>query len=195
MQIIKKIHIYAGLLCFTQLLVYGVAGLVASSAASRERSPHTQSIRYVPFETGPSLTDRQVAAIVYRKLALPMTTPIRPEAVRRTPENQLQLDFYHVNGIYRVVVLENEKKLRIEEMRRGLPVFLEQIHTVNLGEPHLSTVLRLWAIWNEVAMVGLLLFSLSGLYLWLSSRPQLVWSYATLLGSTLVLAGLWWSFR
>ena len=48
--------------------------------------------------------------------------------LRRTPENHLLLDFYNVNGIYRVIVLEQEKRLRVEEIRNSIWLFLEDIH-------------------------------------------------------------------
>ncbi len=38
-------------------------------------------------------------------------------ALRRTPENDLLLDFYNVNEIRRVVVPEDQRMLRIENMR------------------------------------------------------------------------------
>src|SRR5690349_18909193 len=108
MNLIRKIHIYAGLLCFTQLIVFGIAGMVASVQPSLERPKIPLSVRYVPFSVDGSRNDRQVANDVYRTLALPQTRPMPDWFLRRTTDNHLLLDFYHINGIYRVIVLEGE---------------------------------------------------------------------------------------
>ena len=75
-NLVLKLHIYAGLLTFAQLMLYGVAGLVASAqtAAERPKIPHT--IRHIPFTIAASATDQQVADDVYRTLRLPLTRPM-----------------------------------------------------------------------------------------------------------------------
>jgi hypothetical protein len=54
----------------------------------------------VPFTAQPSATDKQVADAVYRTLQLPLTRPMPDWFLRRTPENDLLLDFYNINGIW-----------------------------------------------------------------------------------------------
>ena len=115
-RLIRKVHIYAGLLTFSQLLIYGIAGIVATLQPSRERPKEAVSTRYVPFTVPAAATDKQVAAQIYQQLNLPLTRPIPDWFLRRTPDNHLLLDFYNINGIYRVVVLENEGRLRIENI-------------------------------------------------------------------------------
>src|SRR3954466_13344129 len=105
-NLLVKLHIYAGLLTFTQLAVYGAAGLVASVQHGAERPKAAHAIRYVPFTVVPSSTDQQVADAVYETLKLPLSRRMPGWFLRRTPENDLLLDFYNINGIWRVVVLE-----------------------------------------------------------------------------------------
>jgi len=73
--IVIKLHIYAGLLTFAQLMIYGAAGLVAT-VQDGPRPKLVSSARYVPFTPSPSTTDKQVADEVYRALALPLTRPM-----------------------------------------------------------------------------------------------------------------------
>ena len=194
-NLVLKLHIYAGLLTFAQLMLYGIAGLVATAqtAAERPKVPHT--IRYVPFRVTPSTTDKQVADDVYRTLQLPLTRPMPGWFLRRTPENDLLLDFYNINGIWRVVVLERENRLRIEEIRNGLGIYLGDAHAATTGDDEAPPLVRAWAFYNEFAMWCLLAFCGSGVYLWLTAQARSWWAWASLATGTVSFAVLWMAFR
>lgn len=172
---IKKLHIYFGLLSFSQLMVYGIAGLTASLRPALERPKLVRSVRFESFIPQPLSTDRQVADQVYRRLNLPLSRPMPDWFLKRTPRNDLQLDFYTINGIFRVIVLEQEQRLKIEEIRNNTWLFLEDLHAGTARESEIR-VLRIWGIYNEFAMFSLIGLSVSGVFLWLSSRPRLRWA-------------------
>jgi hypothetical protein len=194
-NLVLKLHIYAGLLTFSQLMVYGFAGLAATvqTAAERPKAPHT--IRHTAFTPPPSASDKQVADVVYRELKLPLTRPMPLFAIKRNAANDLQLDFYNINGIYRVVVLERENRLRIEEIRNRLAIFLGDMHAITINDPEAPRLLRVWAFYNEVAMWCLLAFVVSGSYLWLSAQVRSWWAWGSLAAGTAGFAALWMSFR
>jgi len=193
--LIRKIHIYAGLLTFAQLMIYGIAGVVAAVYPGGERPKAPQSVRYVPFAIPPSSTDKEVAALVYKTLDLPMARPVPDWYLRHTAENHLLLDFYNVNGIRRVVVMEKEGRLRVEEIHNSLWLFLEDIHAATPGDEGAPRLVHLWACWNELAMWTLLSFSVSGLWLWLAARALYVWAWALLAAGIGAIAVLWSVFR
>ena len=194
-NLIIKLHIYAGLLTFTQIAIYGIAGLVASAqaAAERPKAPHT--IRHVPFTAPSAASDKEVADAVYRELKLPLTRPMPLFAIKRDAANDLQLDFYNINGIYRVVVLERENRLRIEEIRNSLAIFLEDMHAITIGDRQAPRLIRTWAFYNEFAMWCLLAFVASGVYLWLSAQARTWWAWGSLATGTAAFAALWMAFR
>ena len=65
MQIlIRRIHIYTGLLTFAHLMLYGIAGLVATMQPGPERPKNAGSVRYVPVTMPSSATDKEVARLV-----------------------------------------------------------------------------------------------------------------------------------
>jgi hypothetical protein len=161
-RVVRKVHIYAGLLTFAQLIVYGIAGLAATVQPSLERPKAPRSIRYLPFALPPSTTDKQVADLVYRTVQPALARPIPGWFLRRTPDRHLLLDFYNINGIVRVVVLEDEGKVRIEDIRNSAGLFLEDIHAATPGDGEPPGLVRAWAVWNEVAMWSLLGFCVSG---------------------------------
>lgn len=193
-SLVRKIHIYAGLFVFTQFLVFGIAGVVATLQPSLERPKAPASTRYVPFEIQPGESDKSVAARVYESIRPAMSRPMPDWALRRTG-GQLILDFYNINGIFRVSVLEDERRLKIDNIRNSTALFLEDIHAATLGEFSPPGLIQAWAVWNMAAMWALLLFTLSGAYLWLATRPQLRWAWMTLAGSTLVFGTFWVVFR
>ena len=192
---IKRIHIYLGLLSFSHLIVYGIAGLTATVHSGLERPKQPLSARYQPFTAGANLTDKQVANLVYQQLQLPFTRPMPDWYLRRTPSNDLLLDFLNINGIYRVTVLEKEQRLRIEEIRNSVWLFLEDIHTGTVNGAVNMRLLRLWGFYNQFAMWSLIAMALSGAYLWLSSRPELRWAQACLITAAVASAVLYYWIR
>jgi hypothetical protein len=194
-NLVLKLHIYAGLLTFSQLALYGAAGLVASAQQGAERPKVAHAIRYVPFTVVPSSTDQQVADAVYETLNLPLSRRMPSWFLRRTAEKDLLLDFYNINGIWRVVVLEREGQLRIEEIRNSAGLFLADVHAITPGDAEAPPLIRAWAFYNEFAMWCLLAFCFSGVYLWLSAPTRSRWAWISLGSGTLTFAALWIAFR
>lgn len=187
--LIRKLHIYAGLLVFSQLLVYGIAGLVATAQPSLERSKVPYLIENVPFESRQGEAEKAVAARVFGALKPAMAHPVPDWFLQHTPDGHLQLDFYNVNGILRVIVLD--RQLRVEHIRNGLGLFLEDIHAATVSGDQPSGLQWAWAAWNELGIWALLGFCVSGLYLWLATRPSWIWGWAMLAMSAGVFAAFW----
>jgi hypothetical protein len=194
-NLVIKLHIYAGLLTFVQLVIYGIAGLVASAQHAATRPQVVQETRFVPFTVPASSTDKQVADAVYRRLDLPLTRPMPDWFLRRTPEHDLLLDFYNINGIWRVVVLERENRLRVDRIRNSTWLFLGDVHAATTGDAEAPRLVRLWALYNEFAMWCLLAFCVSGFYLWLSAQARSWWAWTCLATGTVAFVMLWRTFR
>jgi uncharacterized iron-regulated membrane protein len=178
--LVRRLHIYAGLLTFAQLTLYGIAGLVASVQPGLERPKQVRAVRYEPFDAEPGATDKEVARAVWQALQLPLTRPMPDWFLQHTADGDLQLDFYNVNGIYRVVVLEKEKRLRIESIRNALGLFLSDMHAATTGDREAPQFARVWAVYNEAGMWCLLGFCVSGVYLWLITRWRDPWAWVSL---------------
>ena len=169
---VRRLHMYAGLLTFTALLVYGISGLDATFArAPAQRQQNALEPRFEPFTVPAGITDKQVADLVYEHLKLPLSNPVPPFAVRRNAENNLAFDFYTVNGRTRVTVLEKENRLRIEPVRVGFFRFVNNLHGTTVGAPSPDWRVSAWKYYNEVAVWSLSWMVLSGIYLWLATRP------------------------
>jgi len=193
LNLIRRLHILAGLLVFSQFVVFGLAGLVASLQPTLERPKIPQSTQNIPFTRLPAETDKQVATRVYQQLKPAMSRPVPDWAIRKNPEGHLLLDFYSINGIVRVAV--EPTQLHVENIRNSTSLFLEDIHAATLNDTGASPLVRLWAYWNELGIWALLFFAITGTLLWIATRARDRWPWALLAASTVIFIAFWGVFR
>lgn len=170
---VRTIHTYLGLLNFTNFMVYGIAGLIVTLAPHDEK-PRAAEVRFLSFTPPAAASDKAVADSVYALLRIPLTGPVPEWALQHDDQQHLLLNFYSLNGMTAVTVLPDQQRLRIEPHPSSLGRFLDGLHTVTPNEGTTRDArLGLWAYYNAFAMWSLLAMALSGLYLWLSTRPRL----------------------
>ena len=161
---------YIGLLNFSNLMVFGIAGLAATFQGGPQRDSASEPPRYESFTPPEGATDRQIADLVFARFRIPFAGPIPNWALHRDAAGNLPLEFWTVNGQRRLLYLPKEKRLRIEIVHKNLAFFLDDMHTVtDLKQPDWR--MRIWAWYNQFAIWSLLAMAVSGVYLWLASRP------------------------
>ena len=194
--LIKKIHMYVGLLNFTILLVFGITGLNATFQRSPATRPKVEpSVKIEDYTPPANATDKQVADHIQQTRISGFAHPIPDWFLRRDKQNNLQLDFYSPNGMRRVIVLEKENKIRIENNPVGFWEFISRMHATTIRANAVDWHMRLWTYYTEFSIWSLIAMALSGIYLWLASRPSYKWalvSFAIGSGSFLI---LWWLTR
>lgn len=170
MWLLKRVHAYAGLLTFVNLVVYGVVGL--SVTFLRESGPSAAVVSYQNFSMESNLTDRQVAERVRSQLNLTLATLLNNAAIEHDLANNLCLDFHDVNGSHRVTVLENQGRLRVETIRNSFGIYLDALHGRTASFHASDWRMQLWADYNEFAMWCLLALIASGFAMFLAARAQ-----------------------
>lgn len=187
---------YAGLFTFTALMVYGLSGLMDSAlpAWSERQSPPTTE-QYVRFEAPSNLSDKEVADLVYAYLDMPLTGPAADYSIGRDKDQNLTVSFYTVNGVRTVTVLEETRQLKIVRAQVGMVSFVTGMHGSRMmyASPRFLTVA--WAIYNEAGLWSLGFMALSGLTLWLSTRPRFVWAQIAFVAGNGTFALLYWLLR
>ena len=170
-KLIQRIHMYLGLLAWSSLLVFGVAGLTGSFRDVLRGSRGEQTLRFENCAIPPNLSDKEVVKVVWNVLALPLTAPESMFGLRRDQDNNLTFTFYFENGISNITILEKEDRVRIETYRNNLWEYFDNLHqtTVNAAIPDWR--IRLWTYYNEFAIWTLMAMTLSGSCLWFMSRP------------------------
>jgi len=189
MTLVRKLHAYAALATFVNLMVFGVVGLWAAFAS--RGAPPAPVVHEARFTAAGNLTDRQVAEQVCTLLHLSLATPIQSAAIQHDDSGRLVLDFYHANGRDRVTVLESQARLRIETTRNSLWRYLDILHmttgTFRSGDWRMT----LWADYNECALWSLGTMLVTGVVLGASRRSRTAWT-ALAAGAVALAAMLVW---
>ena len=186
---------YTGLVNFTVLFVFGVTGLLGTLATRpfqwNRPAPVTD---YVDFTPPPGLTDKELADRVYERVKLPMTGPV-PPVVRRNRDHDVEITFYTPNGSRQVTVLEKESRVRVVKQGLNAFQFLSTLHETTIRNASNDLRVRMWAWYNEAAIWSLTLMAVSGVFLWLATRPRYRWAQAAFATGTGLFVALWIALR
>ena len=189
---IKKIHIYLGLVNFTILLIFGVVGLSASFLPPpSERERPKPEVRNVDYKAPVDLSDRALADHAYEALKIPLTQPAPDWSLRRDRQNHLRFRLPTAAKVHDIVVFENESRLRVTTTTLDTYDVLFRMHELTLNHATPDWRTQLWALYIEVSIWSLILMAISGIYLWLTSRPKLRWAQLSFAAGIISFIALW----
>jgi hypothetical protein len=191
----RRLHNYAGLLTFTALIVWGVTGIHAVFLPSPGNwVPEKVSESWeVLYEAPGNLDDKALSLAAFAASGIKMSSP--PPQHRRDENNNLSFSVYTPSGRRDLTYLEAERKIRVEVRQNDLFGFLSSMHagSSRRGPPGFSA--RVWGYYNEFANWSFGFMTLTGLYLWLATRPRLMWAWITCGIAVTVCAALWMMTR
>jgi hypothetical protein len=187
---IRRIHSWLGLLNFSLLAIFGIAGLVVTleipDIFHQARGP---SVEFRDFSAPGSASDREVGQLLARLLAPEHAGA--PE-VSRNDSNQLVADFYNVNGLVRATLLPGEQRVQVETFRTNVWHFLDNAHTTTIADGTSDPVVRAWAWYIEFAIWSLIALAASGLWLGIGTRWRYRWTPVSLAAGGILFAALYW---
>jgi hypothetical protein len=186
MNWIKKIHMYAGLLNFTILCIFGLAGLVVTAEAPDIFQPGNKSVvSALPFTAPPSASDKEVGTLIAARYR-----PAKAGApnVRRNAQHQLVADFYSVNGLVRMTLVEGAGQLQVETRRNSIWRFFDNAHATTLQESVTHWAPNAWAWYIEISIWSLILMAVTGTWLGLTTRWNFWWTKASFAAGTVAFA-------
>jgi hypothetical protein len=193
---IKRIHMYVGLLNFTILVIFGIIGITATVLPPpNERPKPPSSARVINYQAPGGLDDRGLADHVHAALAIPLTGRAPDWDIQRDAENNLRIRFHTPAARFETTLLEAENKLRIEEQPFDTWQFLFHLHEITPSWAHPDIRTQLWAYYVEFSIWSLILMALSGVYLWLASRPSHRWAQVSLATGTAIFLAFYWVIR
>jgi len=85
--------------------------------------------------------------------------------------------------------------VRIAQRRNSLFDFLSSMHTAHSGRGPSATPARLWGWYNELSTWAFLFMTVSGIYLWLATRPGLGWARLSAAATVALSVALWLATR
>ena len=191
----KKIHMWAGLLTFTAFVVWGITGIYAIflPAPGEYQPADVAEETQFPFEAPGNLDDKELAKRIFDAADLKMAGG--HYNVHRDDDQHLKFFVFTSNGRRDVTYLERQRRVRVEFRNNNLGGFLSSMHTAHSrrGAPDRSA--RLWGYYNELSTWALLLMSVSGLYMWIATRPGLPWAQICAGGAAMLCVILWVAVR
>ncbi len=187
---IKKIHMYTGLLNFTILCVFGLAGIVVTAEAPDIFHAGTLPVvATLPFIAPASASDQQVGEMIRQQL---QPSHAGKANLSRDAKHRLVADFYSVNGLVRATLLEGESRVQVETRRNSIWRFIDNAHATTIQESASDWSTGAWAWYIELSIWSLMVMALSGLWLGLTTRWPFWWTKASLLAGTVSFAIFYW---
>jgi hypothetical protein len=113
----------------------------------------------------------------------------------RDENNNLFFSVYTPSGRRDLTYLEAERKIRVEVRQNDVVGFLSAMHagSSRRGPPDFSA--RVWGYYNEFANWAFGFMTLTGMYLWLATRPRLMWAWITCGAAAVLCTALWIATR
>ncbi len=192
---VKKIHMYSGLLTFTAFVVWGVTGIHALFLPSPGQftPPPITSVKEIPFQAAGSLDDRKMAEAIYQAANIPLAGG--RYNVHRDEESNLAFNVFTINGGREVTFVENKGIVKIAHRANSVWSYLSSMHTANSRRHRLTPAAIAWGYFNEFANWAFLFMTVSGVYMWIATRPGLRWAQLSLAAVTVLTLGLWMAIR
>ncbi|MDA0203831.1 MAG: PepSY domain-containing protein [Acidobacteria bacterium] len=186
----KKLHTYAGLLTFTAFVVWGVIGVAGAFAPGpgNYQPPDISSVQDTPLTAPANLDDKALARYVFDNIYIPLRGG--HYNIRRDESGNLAFYVFTASGRRDVTYLEDQGISRMEIRQNSIIGFLSTMHTAFSRRGPTTRAARLWGFYNEFAAWAFFFMTVSGIYLWLDTRPGMRWAQliaASSLGFSVVL--------
>jgi len=69
--------------------------------------------------------------------------------------------------------------------------YLSSMHTAHSRRHRMTASVRAWGYFNEFSTWAFLFMTLSGLYMWIATRPGMLWAQVSLGGAAALMLALW----
>lgn len=190
---LRWLHVMVGLQATAALLVYALSGLAATSHARPDAEPDAREVRTSRFEPRAGESDVARALRLHDELAIPLTLPPPDWVVKRDAAGAITWRVYTPNGMHHVFA-HDDGTLRVELEPFDLGKFLLNLHayTVSGLDAKHDPRLVLWSIYNHLGMLTLGGLVLSGVAIWLVTRPRAVLPLAGLVAGSASCAWIVW---
>jgi hypothetical protein len=187
-NVIRKIHLYSGLVILVFLMMYFVSGYVmihrpwfGGQSGKPLADVRTESLAGY---TGPREPE-QLAAYVVERFQLRGRANVPPPA--RQPQKSIRFNVVRPGTIQQVDIPRDGDALTITTTRENVAGVLVQLHRVHGYGGGL--IWNTFVFFNDLASASCILFALSGVYLWWKTAKRKIWGVACLAASCAYTAG------
>ena len=188
--VLLKVHIYAGLICSSYLLIFGISSLNYHHNFGRPGNVKVtweRSLKLVDMENNEALSETVRDALGLMGWPVPWET-------YRDKHGNFHFGLSRPGKKYTIHVLFSENRVRVEETRNGFWAIIDRLHALK-GVPS-APFMSLWGAYTELCTWVVLFSAASGVYLWTRRYKERVIGWV-LLGcvsgtSLLLMLYVWW---
>lgn len=183
-NLIRKIHLYSGLIILIFLMMYFVSGFMMTHRPWFLGARAAPTTRSAPLRSTGDQSKEQLAADVQRQLGLAGRIQFQPQQ----PPDVMRFWVIHPGSEIRVDVSKREKLIHVITQREGWVGTLIMLHKVNGFDA--QPIFDAYAFLCDLAGASLILFALSGVYLWWKTTKNHLWGILCLAASCAYGAGM-----
>lgn len=191
----KKLHMWAGLLTFTAFVVWGAIGVhgAFTPAPGEFVPPDVSAVKEFPFPSKGDLGDKELARAIFEAADIPLRGG--HYNVHRDEDQNLAFFVFTANGRHELTYFEETETVRMAIRRAPLLGFLSTMHTAHSRRGPQTAAARAWANYNELSTWAFFFMTVSGVYLWLATRPNINWARWTFGVAVVGSVILYWAGR
>jgi hypothetical protein len=176
-DLIRKVHLYSCLVIVMFLMMYFVSGYMMTHGTWFHSSNRSEPVQTAELESSADRPAEQVAADVKKQLHL--VGRIQFPATQPTGMTRFWIN--HPGTMTRVDVSTSDKVIRIATVHTGLIGVLVMLHKVAGYDDQLQY--NLCALFSDLSGVSMIVFALSGVYLWWMRTRNHLWGILCLIAS------------
>ena len=190
-SLLLKIHLYAGLLCSSYLVIFGL-----SSLNYNHHFGEPGDTRLPSWERAMQVTDREDTRALSNEVteALGLIGWTIPWRTHRDDDGNLHFDISRPGRKHTVHVYFDEGRVEVEPTRTGIWSIVNSLHAL-MRLPY-SPFMSLWGVYTELCTWVVLFSAGTGVYLWTRRRRERLIGWAILAagsGTSLVfMFYVWW---
>ena len=111
------------------------------------------------------------------------------------PPTNSSTEFYSINGLLRVTLLESENRIQMQTFRNSIWRFIDNAHATTISEETRSGAVRAWAWYIEASIWSIIAMTLSGIWLGVTARWNFGWTRVSLAAGCAAFVALYWLER
>ena len=185
-KLIRRTHMYLALFLTPWMLIYALSGLVLNHGQTVRAFYGAKFGQFEKVEERPyaaafseGADTRMIGAQILEHLGLTGTFNVQGQP----NQPRLVITRNAAFAAHRVTYFRTENRLLVEKQAFSAPVFVNRAHFRHgYEQPFLAS--KIWAVVVDLAVVGMLFWVLSGLWMWWEIKP------ARLTGAVFALIGV-----
>jgi hypothetical protein len=177
-NVIRRIHLYCGLIIVIFVMMYSVSGFIMTHRPWFNVPHPGPTTRSAALESADDQPDQQLSADVQRQLSLAG----RIQFPQKQPSANVTRFWINRPGtMIRVDVSRPQRLILLNTQRVGWDGKLIMLHKVNGYDA--EPIFDAYALFCDLTGVAMILFALSGVYLWWRRTTKHLWGILCLIAS------------